>query len=129
VNARDYYGELQSAILARPYVLSLEAQFEEIDTNECYIRGVLTLIDGFELHIAEYVVTEPVVTRSKYRYHLQTSAGQQVSRWDNAPHHPQVSTFPHHRHDDQGRVHPSSPVTVADVLEVALEHIIPTPPD
>ena len=88
MNARDYYANLQSAIHALSHVLGSDVRFEEIDVNECYIKGVLTLIGGFELHIAEYTVTDPVPTRPKYRYHLQTTKGNMISRWDNAPPHP-----------------------------------------
>ena len=126
MNARGYYLGLQAAIHAAPYVLSSDVRFEEIDVNECYVRGVLTLIGGFELHVAEYVVTEPDVQRPKYRYHLQTSSGELVSRWDNAPHHPTVPTFPDHRHDDQGQVHPTSPMNVPDVLDAVWQFIIPS---
>jgi hypothetical protein len=65
VNARDYYPRLQNTIHAAPHVISSDMQFEEIDDNECYVCGVLRLIGGFELRIAEYVVTEPGVTRPK----------------------------------------------------------------
>jgi hypothetical protein len=123
VNARDYYLSLQNAIHAVPHVLRSDVRFEEIDVNECYVRGILTLIGGFELHIAEYVVTDPVLTRPKYRYHLQTSDGKLVSRWDNAPHHPDVSTFPDHRHDDHSGVHPAPPMNVPDVLDAVLQFI------
>jgi len=123
LNARDYYLSLQNAIHAAPHVLRSDVRFEEIDVNECYVRGILTLTGGFELHIAEYVVTEPVLTRPRYRHHLQTSDGKLVSRWDNAPHHPSVSTFPDHRHDDQGGVHPASSMNVPDVLDAVLQFI------
>ena len=123
MNARDYYLSLQNAIHAAPHVLRSDMRFEEIDVNECYVRGILTLTGGFELHIAEYVVTETVLTRPKYRYHLQTSDGKLVSRWDNAPHNPTVSTFPDHRHDDQGGVHPASSMNVPDVLDAVLQFI------
>jgi len=63
LTARDYYLSLQNTIHAAPHVLSSDVRFEEIDVNECYVRGILVLIGGFELHIAEYVVTEPVLTR------------------------------------------------------------------
>ena len=53
VNARDYYLDLQKAIRAAPHIVRIDMQFEEIDANECYVRGRLTLIGGFELHIAE----------------------------------------------------------------------------
>lgn len=123
MNARDYYSSLQDAIHAAPYVIRSDVRFEEIDVNECYVRGVLTLMGDFELHIAEYVVTEPTLTRPKYRYHLQTFRGELVSRWDNAPHHTDVSTFPDHRHDDQGEVHPAFPMNVSDVLGAVLQFI------
>ena len=123
MNARDYYLKLQNIIHAAPYVLSSDLLFEEIDVNECYIRGVLTLITGFQLHIAEYVVTKPTLRRPKYRYHLQTSGGKLVSRWDNVPHHPAVATFPDHRHDDQGGIHPSSPMSVPEVMRTIWQFI------
>jgi len=104
-------------------VLRSDVRFEEIDVNECYVRGVLTLIGGFELHIAEYVVTDPILTRPKYRYHLQTSDGRLISRWDNAPHHPTVSTFPDHRHDDRDGIHPAPSMNVPDVLDAVLQFI------
>ena len=125
MNARDYYVALQEAIHAAPHVLRSDMQFEEIDIAECYVRGVLWLIDGFELHIAEYVVTEPEVMRPKYRYHLQTIEGQMVSRWDNAAHHPNVSTFPDHRHDEQDQVYPSSPMSIPEAVEATLQFILP----
>ena len=123
MNARDYYLSLQNAIHAAPHVLRSDVRFEEIDVNECYVRGILTLIGGFELHIAEYVVTEPVLMRPRYPYHLQTSDGKLVSRWDNAPHQPTVSTFPDHSHDDQDGVHSASSMNVPDVLDAVLQFI------
>lgn len=126
LNARSYYLNLQTTIHTAPHVLRSDMRFEEIDVNECYVRGVITLIGGLELHIAEYVVTEPNVTRPKYRYHLQTSDGRLISRWDNAPHHPAVPTFPDHRHDGQGGVEPSAAMNVPDVLEAVLQVITPS---
>jgi hypothetical protein len=129
VNAREYYLGLQDVIHAAPFVLRSDLRFEEIDTNECYIRGVLLLVGGFELHIAEYVVTEPDVTRPKYRYHLQSSSNELVARWDNAPHHPSVLTFPHHYHDAEGQVHSTRPVSIPEVLDAVLPTILPPMPD
>ena len=45
--------------------------YSEIDVNQCYLRGTLTLSNGYQLHIAEYVITDPSIVRTKYRYHLQ----------------------------------------------------------
>lgn len=129
MNARDYYLGLQAAIHTAPHVLSSDVRFEEIDVDECYVRGVLALTGDFELHVAEYVVTAPDVQRPKYRYHLQTSSGELVSRWDNAPHHPTVPTFPDHRHGDQGQVHATFPTSVSAVLDAVWQFIMPSSPD
>ena len=125
MNARDDYLELQGIIHTAPFVLRSDLRFEEIDADECYIRGILLLVGGFELHIAEYVVTEPDLTRPKYRYHLQSSVNELVARWDNAPHHRAVSTFPHHHHDAHGRIHPTRPMSVAEILDTVLPIIFP----
>jgi hypothetical protein len=127
LNARTYYVGLLDAIHAAPHVIASEIRFEDIDVNECYVRGILTLLEGFALHIAEYIITEPVLNRVKYRYHLQTANGQLICRWDNVPHHPNIATFPYHRHDNDGYVYPSPAMSIPDVLDAALSFILPTP--
>ena len=45
---------------------------------------------------------------SRYAYQLFSHGGA-LLRWDNAPHHLHLKTsFPHHFHDDQGRIVPSA---------------------
>jgi hypothetical protein len=34
----------------------------------------------------------------KYRYQLMNEHQQLICRYDNAPHHPSLATFPHHKH-------------------------------
>lgn len=124
MNARDDYLTIQAVIHAAPHVLRSEVRFDEIDVNECYIRGTLYLLGDLELHIAEYVITEPGVQRLKYRYHLQTAEDTiLISRWDNVAHHPQIRTFPHHRHDQSGEVHPSPPMDITKLLDAVLAFI------
>lgn len=105
-------------------MLRSEISFDEIDATECYIRGTLSLLGDMELHVAEYVKTEPDFERLKYRYHLQTAEdGVLVSRWDNVAHYPQLSTFPHHRHDSSGGVQPSQPMDIATLLDAVLTFV------
>jgi len=125
VNARDYYLEVQRTVHGAAFVLNSDLRFEEVDEHVCYIEGVLLLIGDFQLYIAEYVLTSPVVARLKYRYHLQTLNGQLISRWDNATHHSKVSTFPDHRHDDRDGIHPSPPMDLPDVVDAVLSYILP----
>jgi hypothetical protein len=125
VNARQYNQTVHTAINLSPLVIAVDLSFSEIDVNECYIRGVLTLINGFELHLAEYVITEPTIQRPKYRYHLQRNDRALVVRWDNAPHHRQVETFPDHHHDASGQVHSSPPIDIPVVLKAIVPYVFP----
>ena len=122
MKSREYYASVQAAILAASHVIQTDISFDEISEEECYIRGVLTLIRGYELHIAEYVVTEPEFKRLKYRFHLQSSEGQMIARWDNAPHHPEIKTHPDHLHVAE-KVKPNLPVDISQVLAVVLSFI------
>lgn len=120
MNSREYYLQLLHVIHTTPYVISSNIHFEEIDIYECYIHGIVTLIGNYELHIAEYVETAPPIARPKYRYHLQTFTDELLSRWDNAPHHPTVTTFPHHRHGKAEDVYPSRPMDLPAVLQAVI---------
>lgn len=129
MNARDYYLSLQKAIHAAPHVLRSDLRFEEIDQQECFVRGILLLINDYELHLAEYVITGPVFSRLKYRYHLQTPEGELISRWDNAAHHHEISTFPDHRHGGEEGVYPSRPMDISGVLDAVLPYVLPAQSD
>jgi len=62
VNTREYFREVQEAVLATAHVIQSNLDFDEISQSECYIKGKLTLVGGIELYVAEYVVTEPTMT-------------------------------------------------------------------
>jgi hypothetical protein len=122
VNSREYYAGVQKAILAAPHVIQTDISFDEVSEEECYIRGVVTPRGGFELHITEYVVTEPEFKRLKYRFHLQTSENKMIVRWDNAPHRPEVETHPDHIHIGK-TVEANPPMDISQVLQKALPFI------
>lgn len=122
MKSREYYASVQAAILAAPHVIQSDISFDEVSDEECYIRGTLTLIGGIELHIAEYVITDPKIDRLKYRYHIQTSNGKLLARWDNAPHHPEVKSHPDHLHTEKG-VKPSVAMDIESVLTAVMDFI------
>ncbi len=124
MNARDYFAEVQGLIRSVSFVHTSDLRFEQVDTSECYIRGVLLLDGSLELHIAEYVVTEPELSRPKYRYHLQQADGALLARWDNAPHHRALNGFPHHRHSNDGSVYPTQTMDLDAVLKEVIAYVI-----
>jgi hypothetical protein len=53
--------------------------------------------------------------KRRYSYHVFRKDGKMIIRWDNAPHYPNLSTFPHHKH--RGRtIEESVEVSTTDVL-------------
>lgn len=113
---RSYFLELQQVALSATFVAACDLAYQEINATRCYINGILYLKSGHQLYVAEFVVLEAYVTRLKYRYHLQHADGVLVARWDNAPHHPTVPTFPDHKHAAAGSIEPSPPMDLASVL-------------
>jgi hypothetical protein len=120
VKVREYFASVQGGILSLPFVIHSNLSFDEISESEGYVRGILILSGGFELHVAEYVVFRPKLHRLKYRYHLQTPEGTLVIRWDNAAHHPEVSTHPYHSHTMDGQVKPAGAMDILMALEAAI---------
>lgn len=58
------------------------------------------------------------ISVEKYSFHWQRADGSLIRRWDNAPHHPEISSFPHHVHDgDENHALAHEAVDVFAVLE------------
>ena len=58
-----------------------------------FLKVKATLIDGSQLHIKEYTSFDSYF----YSYHRQDPNGSLRTRWDNAPHHRELCTFPNHK--------------------------------
>ena len=68
---------------------------------------------------------------SPEEYSIQWRVGNTEHRIDTAPLHPELSTFPHHVHDSQGKTHPD-PLTIPgrspwDNLQAVLDVILKNP--
>ena len=69
------------------------------------------------------IISEATTPRGfRYAYHWQDAAGELLVRWDNAPHHREVATFPDHFHNGP-TVEPSVQPTIREVLDYISEHI------
>ena len=57
------------------------------------------MVDGSTLQFLELIDRkDDEIIRPKYRFHFMDSADKMIFRYDNAPHHPEVATYPHHKH-------------------------------
>ena len=78
-----------------------------------YYKLKINLADGSELRAREYMDSN----ERDYSFHWQTPNGRLISRWDNAPHHRTVPTYPHHRHTMDGIVE-SRDISLDSVLSL-----------
>ncbi|HPC78126.1 MAG TPA: DUF6516 family protein [bacterium] len=85
--------------------------------NFYYLRLKITLIDESELYIREYVSEAEYI----YSYHWQGKDGNLRIRWDNAPHHKDIKTFPHHKHTPE--LEESNEIGFEEVLKAIEERI------
>jgi len=69
------------------------------------------LINGWKLHVWEHATPK----FQRYAYHVSKGT-QLIIRWDNAPHHRQVNTFPHHKHVKED-ILASKEMSIEDILE------------
>lgn len=109
------------------YLIRLQTTIEsrrEIDTSGLLIlqptrergaiRARLRFYDGSFEFSEEIEVRDDEIAKLQYSYHYQ-KGGRLIFRYDNAPHHPELPTFPHHEHVDD-HVEPCREPDLQDVL-------------
>jgi Family of unknown function (DUF6516) len=77
-----------------------------------YLNIKIHFVNNSELHVREYIDTE----HRKYSFHWQSSNGDLIIRWDNAPHFPDLITFPHHKQLASGEVTESYDISFEEIL-------------
>ncbi len=114
-----YLSRLHDIMLSRQ-----EIQIEEMEildrsdrrgeSSEFYAR--LRFSDGSQLQVVEKLIVERYTSiKIRYAYHYQRADGTLVFRYDNVPHHPEIATFPHHKHVGD-RVTSAQPPDLSEVL-------------
>ncbi len=91
---------MHGALLASPFVTDTRVLHEQSLGNVGYfrIRGKLVNSDEF-LFMERFRQRENAIAIEKYSFHWQRADGSLIRRWDNAPHHREISTFPDHLHE------------------------------
>jgi hypothetical protein len=125
---RKFVSEIEKSIDSSSIVLSsnIEKYFGPGEET-VYLRGHVRIIDSSILEIALFATqSRHALSIEKYRLHYMSSAGQMRFRYDNAPHHPEIGTHPHHKHMPD-EVIPSKMPSLKDVLNEISAIIIERP--
>ncbi len=95
----NYFRETEQTINSVEGIVSLRLEKRIINDSFGILKGRI-IFDQGALDILEVVrisdTGEP--HKKKYKYHFRDHDDEMIFRYDNVPHHPEISTFPHHKH-------------------------------
>lgn len=98
-----YFDQIEKAITDNPLAVFIDLHRVYTSPKTAYIKGEITFIDASSFVIFQHVrIEEFRLTITAYRYHYMDSDKGLIFRYDNAPHYPGFSTFPHHKHLPSG---------------------------
>jgi hypothetical protein len=112
-----YIDDIEKVISSHPTILSSTLQ-KQIgpDSKTIYLKGSITFIDLSILEISVFAAaSRGKIVIDKYRFQYMDKKSHTVFRYDNAPHHRELSTFPHHKHL-HNRVIPAALPSLIDIL-------------
>ena len=119
-----YFQSILALVGQMTVVQSSDLQLEQRSLAIGFIRGEIYFMDGSFLHVRELVDLGRTPPLIKYVYRYQRAMGELVFRYDNAPHFPNIATFPHHKHiENESKVTETNPPDLAMVLN-ELENLL-----
>jgi Family of unknown function (DUF6516) len=93
------------------------------DNRIMELRIKLIFIDKSILEITEIFIFD--LNKRKYSFQWMEENYDLKIRWDNAPHHQYISTFPHHKHVlREDNIQESEEPTIEEILEFIKKEIL-----
>ena len=123
---KSWVDSVEVALLTWAHSRQVSLDYARLGEGIAHYRLRTTLWDGSLLECAERASLQlGRVHIDKYSFHWQRPDGSLIRRWDNAPHHPEIESFPNHVHDgDELNVLVHEAVDVFGVLEL-IEEALP----
>ena len=91
----------------------------DLSLGYLFVNGKIVFNDSTVLEFTESITPDGL----RYRYQYMEGNGNLIFRYDNVPHHPKLSTFPHHKHANN-KTTESGPVDLKQVVEEIIDYII-----
>jgi len=113
-----YLQSLLDTVAAAPDVATSDIALDKRGPQAGLIRGDIYFVDGALRHFRELIELESSPSRRIYSYHYQRADATLAFRYDDTPHHPEISTFPHHKHEpSESNALAAEPPTLDTVLD------------
>ena len=92
----EYVNRVVRFLKLHPMVKDVNVERRVVTGNRGYIRASVTFVNDSQLWMREFV--DDRLRKIGYAYHYQSIDGKLLFRYDNAPHHADAASFPHHKH-------------------------------
>ena len=116
----DYFSKVQRKLEAIKWIIIEQSiNFDFVSDEMGIITGKLVFIDKSILDFMELVSVKGV----EYRFQYMNQNKELICRWNSAPHHKEVPTFPYHLHTKKG-VKESKKINFIDLLDIVTEKVI-----
>jgi len=116
----DYFSKVQKKLDAsRWIIIEQSVNFNFVSDEMGIITGKLVFIDNSILEFMELVSKK----EAEYRFQFMDKNKEMVNRWDSAPHHKEIATFPYHMHTKKG-VKESKKVNFVEILDIVVGKVI-----
>lgn len=126
MKVHDYFAGFERGIRKNRKIGRLERPIAFMAFSETlgFLRCDFTFWDGSALAISEFMDTSAgYPKKTDYSYHY-VRGGQTVFRYDSAPHHREIGTFPHHKHiGAREELATASPPTLSAVFAEIEEYL------
>ncbi len=114
----QYFEKIQSLAMGLSNVEVERYEEQVLSEERGNLRFRLRFIDNSLLEISEAIhVVKRKFTWLSYRYHYQKPNGSIIFRYDNTPHHPDIDTYPEHKHIEELVISANRP----DIKEILSE--------
>jgi len=90
------------------------------DISSFYLKMKIVFIDNSILFSREYFD----LNNRDYSFHWQNNENKLITRWDNAPFHKEIKTFPHHKHIENEIIVESNNISLNEILNIIYKNIL-----
>jgi hypothetical protein len=119
----DYLKQIENTLQRFSPILLTDIHLTEYTPYTGVIQGKITFSDGSILSFRGYLNFRLSIPKKTYSYHYQ-KGNELIFRYDSAPHHPEISTFPHHKHVGDSVLPASLPNLEQVLYEIIKDMII-----
>jgi len=115
VKIEEYLDSIIKFLRIHPLIKNTSIDRKIVTKNRGYVKATITFINDSQLHIREFINSK--LRKINYAYHYQGSDGKLIFRYNSAPHHTEVKTFPHHKHTpNKPEPEPAKEKTIIDIV-------------